>query len=261
MDGEVLVLTCLEDTTADEVIGRLSERGARVARLDPGRDFPDEVALAARYGDHLAWGTLSTRSREVDLSRVRAVYYRRPTPYLHGRAAPEVVRFSAAHEARAFAAQHGPTIYKPLRMTPIGGPDGRQATIWATSIDPDHLDERVNGTAHLFQARVEKVADVRVTVVGRRVFCVRIDSGLLDWRRDYERLQYTVVDPPPDIADACLTYLKNLDLVFGAFDFVLTAEGRWVFLEANPNGQWAWLQDVTGLPIASAIADLLLEGP
>jgi hypothetical protein len=40
----------------------------------------------------------------------------------------------------------------------------------------------------------------------------------------------------------------------------VTPEGEWVFLEVNPNGQWAWLQDETGLPIASAIADALVKG-
>ncbi|MGH3800408.1 MAG: hypothetical protein ACRDTD_09805 [Pseudonocardiaceae bacterium] len=28
-------------------------------------------------------------------------------------------------------------------------------------------------------------------------------------------------------------------------------------LECNPNGQWAWIEDETGLPISSALADAL----
>ncbi|GAA5764612.1 hypothetical protein [Streptosporangium roseum] len=48
-------------------------------------------------------------------------------------------------------------------------------------------------------------------------------------------------------------------LSFGAFDFGLTGDGIPVFLECNPNGQWGWLEDATGLPIAAAIAALLLE--
>lgn len=32
-----------------------------------------------------------------------------------------------------------------------------------------------------------------------------------------------------------------------------------MFLEINPNGQWAWLQDATGLPISAAIADALTK--
>jgi len=30
-----------------------------------------------------------------------------------------------------------------------------------------------------------------------------------------------------------------------------------MFVECNPNGQWAWLEEATGVPIAAAITDLL----
>ncbi|MEO3793410.1 MvdC/MvdD family ATP grasp protein [Nonomuraea sp. B10E15] len=282
-------------------------------RLDPGRDFPACLDLSAWYGDGEQRATIATTSRHVELAQVQAVYYRRPTPYLHGPAAPQHARFTAAQarfglggvlaslrcpyinhpwriaaaehkplqlatartagftipatlitnrmaDARAFADEHGPIIYKPLRMTPLDGADGQPATIWATPVNSDQLDQRVNHAAHLFQARVHKAADIRITAVGNRLFCVRIESGMLDWRQDYEKHRYVVVDPPPTITEACMAYLKHLDLRFAAFDFAVTDDGRWVFLEANPNGQWAWLQDATRLPIAPAIADLLLEG-
>lgn len=79
--------------------------------------------------------------------------------------------------------------------------------------------------------------------------------------QDYDRLSYTVIESPPGVADGCLAYLDELGLRFGAFDFALTDDGAPVFLECNPNGQWGWLEDATGLPIAAAIADLLLEEP
>jgi D-alanine-D-alanine ligase-like ATP-grasp enzyme len=46
-------------------------------------------------------------------------------------------------------------------------------------------------------------------------------------------------------------------LRFAALDFIVTPDGEYVFLEANPNGQWAWIEHETGLPIAAAIADAL----
>jgi hypothetical protein len=41
---------------------------------------------------------------------------------------------------------------------------------------------------------------------------------------------------------------------------VLTPEDEYVFLEVNPNGAWDFIQDMTGLPIATAIAELLVHG-
>jgi D-alanine-D-alanine ligase-like ATP-grasp enzyme len=48
--------------------------------------------------------------------------------------------------------------------------------------------------------------------------------------------------------------MRHLDLEIAGFDFILTPEGEMVFLEINAAGQWAWVQETTGLPIAAAIA-------
>jgi hypothetical protein len=42
---------------------------------------------------------------------------------------------------------------------------------------------------------------------------------------------------------------------------ICEASGRWVFLETNQNGEWGWLSDEAGLPVAGALADLLKAGP
>ncbi|MEV4245300.1 hypothetical protein AB0J63_18065 [Streptosporangium canum] len=49
-------------------------------------------------------------------------------------------------------------------------------------------------------------------------------------------------------------------LTYGAIDLILTPDGRYVFLEINPNGQFLWIEDATGLPIGAAIGDLLMSG-
>ena len=54
--------------------------------------------------------------------------------------------------------------------------------------------------------------------------------------------------------------LGRLDLPFGAFDFAVTPDEEWVFLEINPNGQWGWIEDHTGLHITDAIVDHLTVG-
>jgi glutathione synthase/RimK-type ligase-like ATP-grasp enzyme len=50
--------------------------------------------------------------------------------------------------------------------------------------------------------------------------------------------------------------IKHLGLRFGAFDFVLDHSMNYWFLEVNPNGQWAFIERETGIPISKAIADL-----
>ncbi|WP_234021955.1 MULTISPECIES: MvdC/MvdD family ATP grasp protein [unclassified Streptomyces] len=81
MASTVLVVTALEDVTADWVIAALNEREVPVVRVDPA-DIGPGLVFGARIGAGApAWtGRLVTGSR-VELGEVAAVYYRRPTPY------------------------------------------------------------------------------------------------------------------------------------------------------------------------------------
>jgi hypothetical protein len=55
--------------------------------------------------------------------------------------------------------------------------------------------------------------------------------------------------------------MRRLGLVYGAIDLRLTPEGRYVFLEINPSGQFLYVEHATGQPITAALAKALIEGP
>ncbi|MFD5582840.1 ATP-grasp ribosomal peptide maturase [Streptomyces sp. NPDC127063] len=169
---------------------------------------------------------------------------------------PPTLITSRPDAARAFVERHGSVLYKPLH-NPVYLVDGVSSVVKVAEVGAEDVDDSVAGTVHLFQKRVSKAADVRVTVIGSRVFCVRIDSDLLDWRTDYSRLTYAPAEPPRGVEAALHRYLHHFGLVFGAFDFCVDQDGRWWFLECNPSGQWYWLQTETGLPLLTALADLL----
>jgi D-alanine-D-alanine ligase-like ATP-grasp enzyme len=54
--------------------------------------------------------------------------------------------------------------------------------------------------------------------------------------------------------------MSRLSLTYGAIDLVLTPDGRYVFLEINPNGQWLWIDEMLSLGISHSIAEWLSEG-
>jgi ATP-grasp ribosomal peptide maturase len=176
-----------------------------------------------------------------------------------GLSVPATLITNDQRQARKFAEATGPVVYKSFRDTRYEI-DGVPAAIWTEEVDPATFDESITYTAHLFQAKIEKIADVRVTVIGNHVFCVRINGGVLDWRQNYDQLTYSVLDPPAGLRAGVLDYLAGFDLAFGAFDFALDVDNRHWFLECNPNGQWLWLEGATGLPMAAAMADLLQKG-
>lgn len=176
-----------------------------------------------------------------------------------GFAVPASIVTNELDAARRFVRDSAPVVYKTLRSLP---PDenGYVQTIWTQPVQSGDLDESIRVTSQLFQVEVDKVADVRVTVVGEQTFAVRIDapSGVLDWRSAYDRLSYTFVEPEACMVRAMRTYLDRFRLVFGCFDFALAADGTWVFLECNPNGQWAWLPGAEDM--ARGFADVLQKG-
>lgn len=160
---------------------------------------------------------------------------------------------------RDFIALHGQVVYKALRWTPYRR-GGIGLTTWTEPVAIDDLDASIAAAPHLFQARVDKVADMRVVVVGYQVFSIRIESDLLDWRRDYSALTYKVVRLPHRVERGLTAYLRHFRLATGSFDLAVDRMGDFHWLELNPNGQWGWLEEETGLPLAAAFAELLERG-
>lgn len=178
-----------------------------------------------------------------------------------GLSVPRTVITNAPEHAAEHSAFLGPAaVYKALASATVA--DGnRVAFIPTTEVATSDLaDLRVALTAHQFQQRVPKVRDVRATVVGGQVFAANIfspDADMIDWRTNYAALSYEPVDLPDEVEAALLTLLDRLGLAFAAADFVVTADGQHHFVDLNPSGQWGWIQEATGLPIAAALAAYL----
>lgn len=118
----------------------------------------------------------------------------------------------------------------------------------------------------IYQEYIEKQFELRVTVVGRQVFACEIHSQATertrtDWRRyDLPNTPHRVHTLDSRVEAQCLALTEGFGLVFAAIDLIIKPDGTVVFLELNPNGQWGWIEELTGLPIAAAIAGLLGKG-
>jgi ATP-grasp ribosomal peptide maturase len=180
-----------------------------------------------------------------------------------GLAVPKTLITNDVGEARAFADQVGPVIYKPLSAARPPGP-GDTSMLYTSVVEPHHLADGGNGvgvTMTLFQELIHCQHAIRLTVVDRQMFAVAIHAqspaAAIDWRADQEHLSYSRTKVPEEVSTGVTGLMTAMGLRFGAFDFLLTPQDEWVFLEVNPNGQWAFIEQATGLPIAAAIADAL----
>lgn len=158
----------------------------------------------------------------------------------------------------------GQIITKPLTHGVLNV-SGEYNTIYTNRVTKEHLKSVgfVEFAPCLFQEYVNKAIELRVTIVGKSIFAAEIHSqnseiAKDDWRRyDIENTPHKIHKLPQEIENLCLDMVSYYHLNFAAFDFVLTPEGKYVFLEMNPNGQWGWIESLTGLPICNAIADFL----
>lgn len=117
---------------------------------------------------------------------------------------------------------------------------------YSTVKQPHELcDEEVCDAPLTVQEYVFPKTDIRVTVVGDKVFAVKITSQGSsieeDWRViSRDKVEYTDIALPYEINCFCLRLVKNLGLNFGAIDLV-ESNGKYIFIEINPTGEWGWI--------------------
>jgi len=179
---------------------------------------------------------------------------------------PPTLLTNDAIRLRDFEREFGPAlICKAVYEGWVPSASGDRA-FWTTefNLDEDDSLEDLSAEPYLFQARISKAHDIRVTVIGNRVFAVGIGSQAtpeseLDWRRgDVDELDHWVEELPEQIGQQCLEFVRSYGLAFGAIDLARRVDGGYTFFELNPNGQWAWIEQRTGLPLRAHLVDLLL---
>lgn len=244
-----------------------------VHTLDPEALHPADRVFAERSCDILRRSLFDLLAPEAFWVNPEAAVRRNSKPLQHAAAlrvgleTPDTLYTNDPDEIRRFLIrQGGEVIYKPLftSMWKVGDEVLSPYTSVLTA-DMFPEDEMLRAAPGIFQAVVPKAYELRLTVLGRRVLGVRVlsqetESGRVDWRKSYGELRMEPWEVPPDLAERCTALLERLGLVFGCFDFVVTPDGRTVFLEVNQMGQFLFVEEEAGLPLLDAFTEFLLQG-
>ncbi len=314
----ILIISSERDEHAGAVGSELSRLGADHHLLDLAQ-FPENIRLILRYdGEALPAATLrGVSGADIDLREVRAVWYRRPQPFVLSpgltRPSHRTFAYNESHEAIAglwqmldvFWMNHPtrdevaarkayqlgvarssgldipPTLISndPSEVRLFLAERGSKETIYKafSATQQEWRETRLVGDEELavldhvrhapviFQEYVRARFDVRVTIVGEQIFAAAIHSQdtqyRVDFRIDMDRAKVESHDLPAGIATSLLGFMRRLGLVYGAIDMRLTPDGRYVFLEVNPAGQWLFMEGRTGQPISAAVAEVLAGHP
>ena len=160
-------------------------------------------------------------------------------------------------------------ITKMLSSFAIYDDQGRENVVFTTPVKNEDLEnmEGLRFCPMTFQENVPKALELRTTIVGHRVFTAAVDSQSLegstyDWRKEGRSLSknWQPYNLPEDIEKKLLKLMAEFGLNYGAIDIIVTPDGRHVFLEVNPVGEFFWLEIYSPhYPISQAIAEVLLN--
>ncbi|MCX4240913.1 MvdC/MvdD family ATP grasp protein [Paraliomyxa miuraensis] len=161
----------------------------------------------------------------------------------------------------------GETIYKPFCTSQWKLEEGA-AYLFTAVVGEDDLpeDEVLRLCPGIFQPRVPKSHELRVTIIGDRVFGAELASQALevaqvDWRVGTRAIEIRPTTLDPALEARCRRLMERLGLVFGCLDFIVTPEGEPVFLEINQMGQFLWLEELMPeLRLLDAFCAMLSQG-
>jgi hypothetical protein len=184
---------------------------------------------------------------------------------------PEAIFTSSEQLSRNFMNNQDTIIKSHSSSQPVNKKTKEGLAIWARKVEKGKAVplKGLNFAPAIFQQAISQKADIRVTVVGDKVFAASMATKNVS--KEYDMIRdsrigalsgETIIEPyalPDAISEKCVLLVKKLGLEFGAIDLIVDEKDTYWFLEINPNGQWAFVEVETAQPIGKAIAELLMK--
>lgn len=178
---------------------------------------------------------------------------------------PESIVTNHQKSALTFTEAKVNCIIKPIKSGLVMANNIEEGVIFTSKIylNKENI-HRIQSCPVYLQRQISKKGDVRVTIVGEKIYAALIHSqenlvSQTDWRKADHPLIHSPIELPIDIQNKCLALMNKLKLNFAAIDFVLDTDNHFIFLEINPNGQWAWIEKQLDYTISDSITNLLIE--
>ena len=170
-----------------------------------------------------------------------------------GMRVPRTLVSQSREEVLAFTQDVGRTIVKPV----VGA---RGPSLWTRWLDdPESIPRKsFEVCPAVYQEYIEGTRHVRLNCFGEQMYAALIETDELDWRPDL-RVPISRWPVPEDVRRQVSSVLCQMGLRMGVVDLKLTRDGEPVWLEVNPQGQFLFLEPLTGEPLTEHFADFLLS--
>lgn len=192
----------------------------------------------------------------------------------HGLDIPATLVSSDGEELRSFAAKHSQVITKTMTegifliRSNASAEWGFDIVTTYTTVPPRNIIEnlKANIFPSMLQECLHKEYEIRSFYLDGQIYSTAIFSqAVSQMKTDYHRYQYRTparMVPyrlPESVHERLRSLMRAANLDTGSIDLVRTIDGRLVFLEVNPNGQFTAYSLACNYFLEKRVAEVLLR--
>jgi ATP-GRASP peptide maturase of grasp-with-spasm system len=181
---------------------------------------------------------------------------------------PDTLVTADADELQRFIEKHGTVITKPIGDMLLCSFGERQYATYTSLIDAGFLAEhrREASFPSLYQERLDKKYEIRTFYLAGECYSMAMfTQQKANTKGDFRK--YCYEDPvrevpyqlPASIEASIRNLMNELGLDTGSIDIVRTPDGRFVFLEVNPVGQFGMVSVPCNYPLERKVAKYLAD--
>lgn len=181
---------------------------------------------------------------------------------------PDTLITADVDELRQFIEKHGAVITKPIGDMLLVSFDDRQFGTYTAVIDDEFATEHSRYAAFpsLYQEKLEKRYEIRTFYLDGECYSMAMfTQQKVATQSDFRK--YCYEDPnrevpyqlPASIEAAIRKLMNDLGLDTGSIDIVRTTDGRYVFLEVNPVGQFGMVSVPCNYHLERKVAKYLAD--
>lgn len=185
----------------------------------------------------------------------------------HGMNIPATCISNSPGEVRIFIEQQKKPVITKMQSSFAIYKGDEEHVVFTSEITGDHLQD-LDGLSYCpmtFQEKLEKKLELRVTIVGKKIFCFSIDSqrmsnAQVDWRKEGVAMidDWQPYELPAGMQQKLLAFMDDYGVNYGAIDLILTPDDKYYFLEINAAGEYFWLDRLCNNAISEHLATVLL---
>jgi ATP-GRASP peptide maturase of grasp-with-spasm system len=180
---------------------------------------------------------------------------------------PATLVTTEREELRRFCREHGTVVTKPIGEVDMFVEGERSHFLFTAALDAAAVDELPERFApSLFQERVEKEYEIRIFHLAGELHAMAIfsqsDAQTRTDFRHYNRERPNRTVPlrlAARTAERIRRLMDDLGLETGSIDLLQARDGREIFLEVNPVGQFGMVSKPCNYHLEKKVAELLLR--